>query len=446
MDQSQESSLSRREFHRLLALAGMGGATVSILGAVPRAGAQANQPTRIQPRPGSTPPSGPAAPGPISLVDAALKRGRTRDWTLKVAVDLTSYQQTGLHGGQPNTATIIPFKFTAAAILFPVLATTAASETAVKSVAARLRFDQREQAVVPGFIDGLHSGARFARWDVGAFEGRDITIELDIPMTCWELTLDERAASIAKWAPGGKWPAAALSTFGPQMGVQNGPVVTELVSQWCERKPPTDVPPLTLAKYLAGETLEHVQPSGDGLTSARTGLLQGFELRGSELTLSEGKGSEHDISCALAAVYRAAGLPCRTVIGLDVTESKGQDRGLGGRSSAEKIRSWVELCLCDEKAEKETWIPVDIMRQRKSSSKAPAYAQPWKWFGNNEDTDDLLPIAFQYHPPAHVIAHGSPAFWGWTTTPSTQVAEQAVRLTALTTPIRPERPGDRPTK
>ncbi len=445
MNQSHETSLSRREFHRLLAMAGMGGAAVSILGAVPRAAAQSGQPTRIQPRPGTEPPAAPAAAGPTSLIDLALRRGRTRDWTLKVAVDLNSYQRTGLNGGPPDSVTVVPFKFAAAAILFPVLASTAASQTAVKSVASRLRFDQREQAIVPTVLDGLHSGARFARWDTGAMEGRDITIEVDIPLTCWELAFDERAASIARWAPGGRWPAVALSTFGPQMGVENGPVVTELVAQWSDRKPPTNVPPVTLAKYLAGKTLEHVQPSGDGLTSARTGLLQGFDLRGSERTLAEGRGSEHDIACAMAAVYRAAGLPCRTVIGLDLTESKGQDQGLGG-SSSEKIRSWVELGLCDEKAEKITWIPVDVYRQRKSSSKAPAYTQAWKWFGNNEDTDDVLPIAFHYHPPAQVIAHGSPAFWGWTTTPQAQIAEQAVRLTAITTPIRGERPGDRPLK
>jgi hypothetical protein len=432
---------TRREFHRLVTLAGAGLAAASILGPAAALGRQRTQPTRPQGSPNAAPPG--SGTGPASALDAALRPGRMRDWTLKATVNVRSYQEDVGRVRPGTMPTIVPFDFTAASILFPVLAGTSASRTRINAVQGTVRWDGRETGVAPSYIEGLHSGARFARWDLGACTGRDMDIDVEIPMSCWETVVDEKVLALAKWPKDGKWPAAALSSFGPQMGVENGPIVNDLVAQWCNRQSPQSIPPLQLAKFLAAKVIEHVQPSGDGLSSSRTGLLQGFDLRGSERTLAEKRGSVHDATCAMAAVYRAAGVPARTVIGLDVTRSKGQDRGLGSRSGGEEIRSWVEVCFCDEKAEKETWVPVDIVAQRRSSSRAPAWDRTWKWFGNNEDTDDIMPVALHFHPPAQVAAHGSPAFWGWNVTPEIPVASQTVRLTSITTPVRPAGRNDR---
>ena len=144
------------------------------------------------------------------------------------------------------------------------------------------------------------------------------------------------------------------------------------------------------------------------------------------------------MACVLCAAYRNAGLPARTVIGLDVTESKGQDAILAGKGKNDRLRSWVEFCLFDESTGKELWVPADPARQRASSNRPPAFDRPWKYFGNNDDLDDVLPLAFQYHPPTTVIAHGSPCLWGWLTTPELQVAEQSMRWLTATTPVRPE--------
>jgi hypothetical protein len=86
---------------------------------------------------------------------------------------------------------------------------------------------------------------------------------------------------------------------------------------------------------------------------------------------------------------------------------------------------------------------VDVVRQRKSGSKAPPLDRPWKYFGNNDDTDSIIPIAFHYHPPTTVVAHGSPCFWGWITFPEMQYgAEQMVRFVTITAPKTAPAPSD----
>lgn len=400
-----------------------------------------SQPTKPQPSPTDTKkPNTQQAETGNSFLEQVIKKGRTRDWTLKVNLHLDSYQ-TPTQYVQPNQQlTITAFKFQTAAILFPVLAGTASSETVVGSVQSTLRFDGKDLNIKPQFLDDYPAGARFGRWDMRAMEGRQIDLDLEIPLTTWAVLFDEAAASKAVWPTSNKWPKVAQSTFTPQRWVDTAsPVVSEAVSKWCDRKPPQSLPPIQLTKFLAGKVMEAIQPSGNGLAGTRTGLFEGFDLKGAEQTLKEGRGSEHDIACVLAAVYRVAGVPCRTVIGYDITESKGQDSGsLGKRTGGDSMRSWVEFCLYDEPNKKEIWVPVDVVRQRKSGNRPPPLDKPWKFFGANDDTDDVLPVAFQYHPPTTVIAYGAPALWGWMTTPEMQQATQFLRFNSQSTPRRPD--------
>jgi hypothetical protein len=165
------------------------------------------------------------------------------------------------------------------------------------------------------------------------------------------------------------------------------------------------------------------------------------ELQRIEVTANTGRGSEHDMVVLLAAVYRAAGLPARTVIGFDVSAKKDKDSFLdNGRGGPQKLRAWVEFCLYDESAQKELWVPVDIVRMRGSSNRVPSMNKPWKYFGTHDEMENVIPFAFQYHPPTTVVGHGAFGFWGWLTTPEIPRVTQFLRFDAITTP---KRAGDR---
>jgi hypothetical protein len=95
----------------------------------------------------------------------------------------------------------------------------------------------------------------------------------------------------------------------------------------------------------------------------------------------------------------------------------------------------VEFALVDPQTSREIWIPVDVARMRKGSSRPPSLDRPWKYFGEHDELDGIIPFAFQFHPPTTVVAHGSPAFWGWMVTPKPpDKLVQVVRFDAITTP------------
>ncbi|QYU67652.1 hypothetical protein J4558_22550 [Leptolyngbya sp. 15MV] len=85
------------------------------------------------------------------------------------------------------------------------------------------------------------------------------------------------------------------------------------------------------------------------------------------------------------------------------------------------------------------WIPVDIVALRKASSNPRPLDRPWPFFGTHPELDAVVPVAFQFQPPTDVVAHGSPALYGWMVTPQppTRVI-QAIRVSVTSTPQTPE--------
>lgn len=431
-------------------------------------GVLAQQPPRVVPKkdkdkaPVAQPKANqPTAAPAKSFLEGVLKKGRSHEWVQRVSIHLDSYQDTNTYNlppgaqpppppppGQGKELTIIPFKFTSAAVVFPAIKSTSTSELR-SEVSAVLKFDNRIVDTTATFIDDLACGARYAKWDMGPQEGRSVDLDVELPVNTWEVKFDEALAAKAVWPKSGRWPREAQTALGPQRGIDvASPLLQQALNKWCDGKPPQSIPPVQLAKFLASKVIETLQPSGDGLVSSKTGLLQGFYLRGAELTLQEGRGSDHDIAGVLCALYRAAGLPARIVIGYDVSESKGDALGLKRKRGGD-IRSWVEFCVIDETVKgtdggpARLWIPVDVVAQRKSSSRPPPLGQPWKFFGNNEDAESVIPIAFHFHPDilAGVVAHGSACFWGWITMPERQIGEQMVRFSTITASKTAPRPG-----
>lgn len=438
----------------LAALAGLAGPIGAAMGAgQPRTGGKPSTPPTTQP-PKTPPTTTPATPKDSLALDKILRKGASADWSLKTYVHLDSFQQvnvqsptTGPGAGNPNgrpAVEFIPFDFKTAAILFPALAKTATSEGVPNGVSAQIRVDGKAVSSTPTWIDDLPCGSRYGKWEMRDITGRTIDFDFDSRSKSWELIFDEALASKIPWPKGGRWSGDAASALGTQTLDKlayidpGSPAVKAALDKWTAGKPPQTIPPVPLAKFLAGRVLEAVQPSGNGLMTSNTGLIQGFRLIGPDASLRDGRASEHDIAALLCSFYRAVGLPSRVVTGYDVTKSQGGSAGFAKQAEGE-LRSWVEFCVMDESspgptgAPKSAWIPVDIVRQRSSSSKAPPLDRAWKFFGSNDEADDVIPMAFHFHPPlSGIVAHGAPCFWGWMTTPETQTASQSIRFMAST--------------
>jgi hypothetical protein len=208
--------------------------------------------------------------------------------------------------------------------------------------------------------------------------------------------------------------------------------VKDTLNRWLQQEglsDPKDAPPVKLAKMIAGKVWTEIQISGDGLTSTRTGELSGMEINPPATTLQQKRGSEQDVTALMAALYRKAGLPTRTVIGFDVTSKDG--KFLQKSSKSNRLRSWVEFALFDEPNNTINWVPVDVTRMRRVTNRPPSADRAWNFFGTHDELSTVTPFALHFHPPTDVVSYGSPGFWGWFVTPApAKNAEQALRFTA----------------
>jgi transglutaminase-like putative cysteine protease len=161
-------------------------------------------------------------------------------------------------------------------------------------------------------------------------------------------------------------------------------------------------------------------------------MIAGYNVRGAVDAARQQRGSNLDMANLLCAVYRAAGIPARVVIGYDHEAQRKEDRP--------PVTAWVEFFLMvDQENQRGEWIPVDIIRQREFSSRAPDVTRPWKYFGNSDLSNNYSVISFHWHPPTTVVNSGPPAFWGWLPKPTAPNVDQGVRFHAFETPTTADR-------
>ncbi|MFN0134149.1 MAG: transglutaminase domain-containing protein [Phycisphaerales bacterium] len=371
-----------------------------------------------------------------------LQREEPHDWTLRTTVAVRVHAEIDRKTKMPKPS---EFDFQTAAVVFPLIRDSAGHFMA-KPATGTLKLDDKKADEQYQTLTDYASGTELGKWTLQDWKGGEVELEVTIPVTSFNTKFDEAAALKLGW-PKDAWPPVPASTFKPQLFIDVGTQgsadmapVQELLKKWMGGKDPKGFPPVTVAKVLAGEVIRHVQTSGNGLRYARTGEVEGLSLQGAWETAKRGRGTEWDMVCLLTAIYRQAGLPARTVIGYDVGDRKAGDKFLG-RNSSGTLRAWVEFALFDPAGTSQPiiWVPVDVVRMRKSSTRPPPLDKPWAFFGTHDELSGVIPFAFQFHPPTDVVAHGSAAFWGWMVTPKPpEKAVQAIRFNAISTPKRAE--------
>lgn len=459
----------------------------------PRRGLPPAQPKPAQPSqpsspvtPAPSPPGMPATPGtqapaqvtPVERAPAAanrqapepgpyITRTNPRDLTLSVRLlinsdaptDVTRYRDpfTGKTVDMPN---VKPFDFQTLALVWPVPPTSASADQDPSAVAGQLRVNDALASDTPDVLTGYPGGVRLIKFSAGdqgqQIQARQVDLRVAIPMRCYRTRFDETAALRVPWPVNG-WPSDIGPLMRPQLYIESGvdgdghvrmyddKIVGEAMKKFLEDariSDPKGISPVALAKILTAGVWKTMQSSGQGLSMKRTGELSGVVLQSPAESLETGKGSDHDLTVALAAVLRKAGLPARVMIGWDAGSR--DPKFLSKCDTTNQLRSWVEFMLYDESHNTVNWIPVDIAKLRRVTSRPQALTQKWKYFGEHDELDNVTPFAIQFHPPTDVVSYGWPGFWGWFVTPEPpKAAEQALTfnatVTARTTPDRDDK-------
>lgn len=405
-----------------------------------------------------------AAQRDVPKVGPYLERIEPQSWILKAYIRLNSDRPdqtdaapgTSADGKTALVPRITPFKFTKIAVVFPGIESSASSECRLKRIEGTLRIDDQIVDQQTKVMDSAlyHSGVKLVRLETPDAPSpqektaREVSIEYTIPMVCSSTRYDEDAAEKVPW-PTGPWPVEAGSTLTPQLFVdmyldehtmplpyneEANKILQGFIGsalRVARVSNPKDVPPARLAKLLTRQIWQDIQISGTGRVGrARTGELVGLDIQPPAQTITEKRGDEHDVTALAAAVFRKAGLPTRTVIGYDMY-AKENVAFLREEKASRDLRSWVEFALYDEAKNTINWIPIDIARLRKASSRPGDINRPWKYFGTHDELNSMLPFAFQFHPPTDVVAYRAPGFWGWYVEPVAPAhALQAIRFDA----------------
>ncbi len=366
----------------------------------------------------------------------------SEDWTLNaevLLVGLTS-QRRDIDTDRPvfRTQRILA---DGAVIVFPVPTDTAFTVMDDELLESKLTMSGREIEGVPRLIEGYQAGARLLAWDLVDLDTNSIRLDVQTAMTSHKTVVDERRAFQVDW-PKGELPETLNSALGAQLYIESDqPEIARLVEHWTNGDP-TRAKPYYLAKHLAGKVMEWYQPSEGPFLALRdsrifeTGtaavMIAGYNVRGAVVAARERRGSALDMANLLCAVYRQAGLPARLVVCYDLEAQRDDTRN--------SIHAYVEFFLMvDEEKGLGEWVPVDIVRQREFSSRAPDIALPWKYFGNNDKSQYYAPVSFHWHPPTTVVNSGPPGLWGWLPKPSAPNVDQGIRFHAFNTPMTAER-------
>lgn len=370
-------------------------------------------------------------PGPVLTRDNINKR----DWVLQMEIQL--------RGVEPRQKTVRRINetgriaFDNARVVFPVIGSSAAHDAHVERFAYSMYLAENELDQRPRVIKGYQGGTSIAVMELGQTSVTSMTLRMDIYTTSYETRIDEKRAMEIEW-PEGEWSPEIASCLEAQIFVAPGdPEVKKLVERWTNGQP-RKAKPYYLAKYLAGQVLEHTNLV-DGWVgtaprswrdSVNVGVasLEGIWLREIGGVAKSGRGSPMDMVNLLCSVYRAAGLPARVVIAEDHEQSH--------KNKQATIHAWVEFYIFDERYQRGEWIPVDIIHQREFGSRAPNINQRWQHFGHSEEFDFMVPFAFHWVPPTAVRSPGPAGMWGWVVSPADPVVSPSIRVDSMETPKR----------
>lgn len=390
-----------------------------------------------------------------------LKFERPQRWTLSVratllagesASDIATIRQNSPRNTPSRTLSLDTWTYDQFVVVHPIMLGTASSFAMTSKPTGSLELDDRVVDEEPIIIGPYQSQARYARWDVAvAGTAREMELEQTMDFVSFETVFDEDAAMQVGWPT--SWPAEAESTFLPQQYISldsagkpfdaSDTTVADLLAKWTNDQDPRAIPPVQLAKWLAGNVQGYVNITLSGVTSRRqmdtelsvaSSTASGIEVKSAPETALTAQGTVHDAAVLLTAIYREAGLPARIVIGYQERENDGRKK----LSDRERVRSWVEFALYDEANEQLTWIPVDVARLRERSSRMKPLNQKWKYFGTHDELDDVVPIAFHFHPPTDVRSYAAAALFGITMVPAPpDRATQFISFSQSRTPTRP---------
>ncbi|MFG0329495.1 MAG: transglutaminase family protein [Phycisphaerales bacterium] len=351
-----------------------------------------------------------AASPPLSDI---IKRVDPEDYQLEIMAQITAYQ----HDYRADIQ--YEFELEETPLVFPIVKDGGFHVVDMDKLKAELQLNDITIRDSFSLLPTPSLDTTLGRFQIREFKGKQVEFQITEILTCYASKVDESAALSLGWPE--EWPPDVQSALQPQMYVESSHETVQTLMNRMTKENPRRAKPYVLAKELARQTVNYFQVNGKDWTNDKFGAVDGINVSGAVKAAQERRGPLVDAVCLYVALCRAAGLPARPVIGLDTTDD-------------DKLIFWAEIYLPTA-----GWIPVDLREVYKAPGRARDLSKPWPGVGTHDDLNEMVPIAFHFHPPAGVIAggrKGKPLIWGWAPRPSAVPADQTVRFDVNTAPRR----------
>jgi hypothetical protein len=421
-----------------------------------------------------------------------IKLSQTKDLNLTVRVRVLRGNSETQINDPINGQTAIVTKTTpfdpmkSIAMIWPMLPGSGSSSTSIESITGKLLLNDTVADTSITAMKNYQGGVQYARFDAQAADS-DLTpwkveLEVNIPASVSRTEFDEKAALALPWPAA--WPRTVATWLQPQLFIESGfdennritpykdEAIVKALAMAAEKAGVSDlkkVSPVAATKIITSFVWGHVQIVSNSVgRDGRSGELPpmrlskgetytpndfgGVVIQPPQVTLETKRGTEYDTSALLTAMLKKAGIPAHPVVGYDRGGSGNSSikNNLSSKSnrSGRGTKCWVEFALFDEANNTINWVPIDIGKLNKSSSRPAALEKPWRYFGTHDELNGVVPFAFHFFPPTDVVSYGAPGFWGWFVTPQApKDAGQAISFSAAAGSVRggePANPGVAP--
>lgn len=341
----------------------------------------------------------------------ALERYEPRLYDLNFGVTLSTIQQFDARDRRNYDLANAP-------IVMPVVFLSTFSKVASDSVTGKLWLDSREDDPHLQLKSGFPFNTHLATLTVGRYGGQSLRWQVGYNVQVWSSRIDDEKAAQIAWPR--EWPAEVQDGLQPQKYIESDdPVFAEEVKKISNGKLRL-VAPYLAAKDIIRHCINEIQTNGSGTMRGDTNTIgtvrsaiRGLRITGAKETARLKRGSPHDLVCVCVAMLRAAGIPARSIIGVEEDE-----KGLAD------FVSWAEFYLPDA-----GWIPFDPYVMRGKGIRTLDVHKPWPELGTMKELNKRIPLSFHFIPPATVESPQYPAVWGWDPRPGRDPSsDQAITM------------------
>lgn len=297
-----------------------------------------------------------------------------------------------------------PLQLRSVTAWFPMIAQNTWAQTDPSSVRAELFVQGQPARNMNQRVAWQHQlphGTAAIGIGVGDVVGQSLRWNISWRVKVWNTALDEAAAAAIAWPQ--EWPPEVRDALLPQPGIESdSPDFAQFVQTVSQGKL-RQVTPYVAAKELVRAVLLNFRSVDRTGLYQENGFTRGLIVQGAQSAMQARAGSIHDVSAACTATLRAAGIPARFVVGMTDQPTSTSN------TTKTRLLSWVEFYLPNV-----GWIPFDPNSLLSRGNSLPAVNRPWPDFGNWDELNQRVPLAYTWSCPAPNSSSLSyPAVWSW---------------------------------